>query len=569
MIKKYLFIIAYLLCSGEYTYAIEKTASKIPDTLRNRNYDYLFDKIENHKKDNFKQSIYLQTFLKKAKSEKNWEEIINGYKNYLHHSDENLKLIYADSMVYTAKKSKDNALIGSAYLSKGIVYYGQKKHSFALDNYLIANEYIAKTNDSYLKYKVKYNIAHIKYYLGYYHEAVSLFKECIEFFKKDNDRAYLNTIHSLALCYNKIGDYGLSSEMSNTGLSESKRLNNNEMEVYFVHSEGINQYCKNNYASAIEKITYSLSAIKENKDFANETIGYFYIGKSYWALKKPEIAIAYFRKVDKAFEDKEYIRPDLRENYELMIDYYKLKDNPKMQLYYVEKLILADKVLDETYKYLIGKIHKEYDTKGLLKEKHDIQNLLNKRKKNDVLFISAITFFFFLSLFLAYRYLKNKKVYRQKFEELMKKNEVDEIVKEVKIIDKTILDINPDAVSVVLKQLEKFERDKKFLEKDWTLVKLSADFNSNTKYLSKIIFHYRDKKFVEYLNDLRIDYIIELLKKDKVIRNYTNKALAEEAGFSSTQRFTNAFISRTEISPSYFIQELKKEMSVQENKNEC
>lgn len=91
------------------------------------------------------------------------------------------------------------------------------------------------------------------------------------------------------------------------------------------------------------------------------------------------------------------------------------------------------------------------------------------------------------------------------------------------------------------------------------MVKLSAAFNSNTKYLSKIIFHYRGKGFVDYINDLRVDYIVELLKNDKRIRNYTNKGLAEEAGFSSTQRFTNAFISRTGISPSYFIEELRKQ----------
>ena len=567
MIRMYLFIIAYL-CSVESTYAVERAVSRYRDTLLNKSYDYLFDEIENTKNNDLKKSIYLQAFLKKAQAEKNWEETVNGYKNYLHHSNESLTLVYADSMVYAAEKSKNSALIGSAYLSKGIAFYGQKKHSLALDNYLLANEYISKTKDSYLKYKVKYNIAHIKYYLGYYEEAISLFKDCIDYFKNQNERAYLNTIHSLALCYNKVGDYGRCSEMNDTGLSESKRLNNNEMVSYFIHMEGINQYFKDNYTSAIEKISSSLASITGNKDFANETVGYFYIGKSYWALKKPELAITYFRKVDKAFNDKQYIRPDLRENYELMIDYYKLKGNPQMQLYYVEKLLVADSVLDETYKYLVGKIHKEYDTKELLKEKQDIQDLLNKRKKHDILFVSAITFLFLLSLFLAYRYLKNRKIYRQKFEELMKKSEDEKIVKEVKIIDKTILDINSEAVSLVLKQLERFERDNKFLDKDWTLVKLSAAFDSNTKYLSKIIFHYRDKKFVEYLNDLRIDYIIELLKNDKMIRNYTNKALAEEAGFSSTQRFTNAFISKTGISPTYFIQELKKEVIVKEDKDD-
>ena len=428
MIRMYLFIIAYL-CSVESTYAVERAVSRYRDTLLNKSYDYLFDEIENTKNNDLKKSIYLQAFLKKAQAEKNWEETMNGYKNFLHHSNESLALVYADSMVYAAEKSKNSALIGSAYLSKGIAYYGQKKHSFALDNYLLANEHISKTNDSYLKYKVKYNIAHIKYYLGYYEEAISLFKDCIDYFKNENGRAYLNTIHSLALCYNKIGDYGLSTDMNNMGLLESKRLNNNEMVSYFMHMDGINQYFKDNYASAIEKISSSLAYISGNKDFANETVGYFYIGKSYWALKKPELAITYFRKVDKAFNDKQYIRPDLRENYELMIDYYKLKDNPQMQLYYVEKLLEADNVLDETYKYLVGKIHKEYDTKELLKEKQDIQDLLNKRKKYDILFVSTITFLFLLSLFLVYRYLKNKKIYRQKFEELMKRSEDDRVVK--------------------------------------------------------------------------------------------------------------------------------------------
>jgi AraC-like DNA-binding protein len=55
-----------------------------------------------------------------------------------------------------------------------------------------------------------------------------------------------------------------------------------------------------------------------------------------------------------------------------------------------------------------------------------------------------------------------------------------------------------------------------------------------------------------------VDYLITLLKEDKKIQNYTNKALAEEAGFSSTQRFATAFYSRTGMPTSYFIEELQK-----------
>ncbi|MFE3872217.1 AraC family transcriptional regulator [Flavobacterium sp. ZS1P70] len=553
MIKKYLFLL--FLCLGYQAYAQER-AFKIPDTLRSKDYDYLFERIKELEDGSAKQSLYLQSFLHKAKSEKNPEKIIDGYKNYVHHSPENLKLVYADSMIYVAKKSRDNALIGSAHLTKGIVYYAQKKHNYALDNFLIANNFISKTNDNYLIYKVKYNIANIKYYLRFYDEAISLFRECITYFKDENARAYLNSLHLMGLCHNKIGNYGLCSETNEKGLAEGKRLDNNEMKSYFIHSEGINQYFKNNYATAIKKITYSLPVIKENEDFANESVGYFYIGKSYWALNKPEMAIPYFRKVDEIFDTKSYIRPDLLENYKLIITYYKSQNNLKAQLHYIEKLLKADHILDTKYEYLSGRIRKEYDTKEIISERNNIKTLLDRRKYNDFIFIAVITFLFFSILFLVYRHIRNKNLYRQKFEELMKKSEVPKV--QAKNANKGTLNINEDTVAAVLKQLEKFEKDKKFLEKDMMAAKLTVAFGSNAKYLSKIIYHYRGKKFTKYINDLKIDHIISLLKEDKRIRNYTNLALAEEAGFSSTQRFTTAFYSKTGMPTSYFIEELQK-----------
>ncbi|MBG6063611.1 tetratricopeptide (TPR) repeat protein [Flavobacterium sp. CG_9.1] len=555
MIKKYLLILS--LCLGDQVCA-QEIYFKIPDTIRNKDYDYLFERIKESENDPVKESLYLQSFLSKAKSEKNSQEIVNGYKNYLRRSPENLKLVYADSMIYTAKKSMDNALIGSAYLSKGIVYYAQKKHNYALDNYLIANNFISKTTDKYLIYKTKYNIAHIKYYLGFYDEAISLFRECIGYFKKGDSRGYLNSLHSLGLCYNRIGNYGLCTDTNEKGIAEGRRLNNDEMEGYFNYSEGVNQYFRGNYATAIKKITYSLPTILKNKDFANEAVGYFYIGKSYWDLKNPQMAIAYFKKVDTIFNDKGYIRPDLRNNYELLISYFKSKSNPDRQLYYIEKLLKVDSVLNSRYRYVSGRIHKEYDTKELLTQKKKIENLLDKRKYNDFIFTGVIFFLFLSVLFLIYRHIRNKRVYKQRFDELMKKSEVATKL-ESKNIANGIEDINQDTVAAVLKQLEKFEKDKKFLEKDLTLTKLAVAFDSNTRYISKIISHYRDKKFVDYLNDLKVDYLIILLKEDKMLRNYTNKALAEEVGFSSTQRFATAFFARTGMPTSYFIEELLKE----------
>ncbi|WP_426486098.1 helix-turn-helix domain-containing protein [Flavobacterium sp. 2] len=538
----------------------QKNNFKIPDSLKNKNFNYLDDRIYALRGDSLRASVYLYAYLSKAKSEKNWKEIINGYQNILHESPESLKLIYADSMIYVAKQSKVDALIGSSYLSKGIVYYGKKELQNALDNYIIANNFISKTNDKYLIYKVKYNIAVIKSYLGFYDEAISLFKECIVYFKDNGTRPYLNSLHSLGLCYNKIGDLGQCSQTNALGLSESIRLKNKEMTPYFIQSEGINQYFRNNYSTAIRNLQSSLDSIIQNKDFASESIANFYIAKSLWQQKKYEKALPYFQKVDQIFRDKGYIRPDLRETYELLIQFYKTKDNLQGQLYSIDQLLKADDLLNESYKYLVSKIHKEYNTKELLFEKEKIHSEFLKEKQHVYFFICVIIVLFIISFFLSYKHLKNRRIYKQKFDELMLRINSDNKSKpKVKSEKNQIMDINHETVANILKQLEKFEHAQKFLEKDLTLSKLAVRFKSNPKYLSIVIAHYRDKSFSKYINDLKIDYLVNLLKTDKRFRNYSNLALAEEAGFTSTQRFAHAFLSKTEITATYFIEQIKKE----------
>lgn len=556
MSRNHLFLL--IICIPHFLKA-QKNEYKVPDSLRSKSYQYLDDKIYEFKKDSSKASVYLYTYLTKAKKERNWEEIVNSFHNFSHHSRDHQSIAYSDSMVYYAKKSNDNALVGSAYLTKGIMHYSLKQQNYALDNYIIANNYISKTEDAYLTNKLKYHVALVKYYLGYYDEAISLLRQCTAYFKNEHPRAYLNSLHSLGLCYSKAGNLGLCSETNILGLAECKDLDILEMEVYFNHSQGINEYFKHNYSAAIKNIESSIKDLKEKKDFGNESVGYFYIGKSYWEVKKYEKAIPYFQKVDQIFNYKGYIRPDQREFYELLIKYYKNKDNQELQLYYVDQLLKADAVLNETFKYLVGKINKEYNTKSLLTEKEKLQAQLHKKNYDYSIVIGVSLLLFILLMTLTYRFFRNKKLNKQKFDELMQRiNTAENRVKpKEKIAKKSILDINPETVAAILLQLDKFENEKKFLEGDWSISKLSTSFNSNPTYLSSIIRYYRDKGFTEYINDLKIEHIILLLKADKRVRNYTNKALAEEAGFSSTQLFSNVFRAKTGVTTAYFIQQIK------------
>lgn len=454
---------------------------------------------------------------------------------------------YADSLLHAALQSKDNALIGDAYLTKGIVHFNQKEMQKALDHYLIANDYISRTNNPYAIHKAKYALAHIKYYLGFYDEAISLFKECIKYYSTEDDRAYLNSIHSIGLCYTKIGKFNLCSYYNALGLKEAKLLENHSMDAYFIHSEGVNNYFKKKYKTAIKQLHDVLPVLIKRNDFANETVAYFYTAKSLTALSQQEQALPYLIKVENAFEKHNYIRPDLRENYEMLIDYYKKKGNKEQQLTFIDKLLQVDQVLNENYKYLSRKIVKEYDTKNLLNAKTALEN---KMRWHSLIAFLLITFMGALIAFLIHKHYKNKRL----FNELMQQKKSPEKT----ILSEVTLDINQELADAIVLNLEKFEEKKRYLEKDMTLNKLALYLKTNPKYASKIILKYRGKKSIEYISDLKIDHVIELLKTQNKYRNYTNKALAEEVGFGSTQNFTRAFKNKTDLSPTYFIQELIK-----------
>lgn len=563
MNKRYLILIWILIFS---TAAAQKNNFRIPDSLKHRNYQYLDSRIYDLRKDSLQASIYLKTYLYKAKAEKNYKEIINAYQNLLHVSPPSNRLVYADSMVYIAKKSKNDELIGSSFLTKGSVYYSLRMQQLAMDNYLAANAYISQTNNQYLIHKVKYCIALTKFYIGFYDESISLLNECIVYYKETQARPYLNSMHLLGLCYNKLGNYGKCSEINGMGISESQRLKVEEMVPYFVHSEGVNEYFKKNYADAIKNIESSLETIKENSDFANEEIAYFYIGKSYLAQHKKEKALAYFKLVDKIFIEKKILRPDLRQTYELLIDYYKVKNDLNRQTYYINQLLKADTLLNESSKYIIGKIHKQYDTKELLLEKERIaaenesmSEKLVSEKTYDIIFAGVILLLFSIIAAVTYYHKRSKRNDIIRYQLLMEEYDTKTKAKKIKLHQNPIAAISAETVELLLKALEKFEKERRFLESDWSLTTLSAAFKTNPKYLAIILEQYREKRITNYINGLRIEYIITLLRTESKFRFYTYEALAQEAGFSSTERFTNAFKTKTQITPQFFIEEIKKE----------
>lgn len=499
--------------------------------------------------------------LLKAKKEWDWKQMAISYRSVMFLSEKKLWNSYADSILKAAQMTTDNKLLGMAYLTKGIIKYDEKKYSQALNYYLLADNAIVKTNDQYTKYKIKYSIGHTKYYLGYYHEAIALFTDCLNYFQNENDLAHLNTIHSLALCYNKLKNYEKSRYYNNLGLKFNKEYGYTDMQPHFLQSVAINDYCSGKYDQALSQLKKGLSWYKKKNDFANEALATFYIGKCYWSLKQYAVAVPYFKKVDEIITKNHYIKPELRESYEYLIDYSHKQNDTKNELHYINKLMKIDVLLHANYRYLSSKIHKEYDTKKLELAKQEIEQSLNNNRKIGAAIITILL----LAIVVLYKHhLNNKKRMKQKFDEYIKEQTSIPKIRQP-FPQESCDDLNPQLVQTILKNLEKFEANHKYIEKDMSLSKLAAHLKTNNKYAYKIILAHRGKKTIEYITDLKIDYIVTLLKTQNKYRNYTNKALGEEAGFGSTQIFTKAFNQKMGMSPTFFIQELKKSHTCNSN----
>jgi len=111
----------------------------------------------------------------------------------------------------------------------------------------------------------------------------------------------------------------------------------------------------------------------------------------------------------------------------------------------------------------------------------------------------------------------------------------------------------------VLNDLAELEGNRFYLDNNVNLSSLSAGLKINSKYLSAIINKHKGKDINNYINELRINYIIRQLQDEPDYLEYKIAYLSQECGFSTHSKFTAAFKNITGISPSAFINNLRKD----------
>lgn len=550
--------ILLFLCFFRLEYSISQQTS---DSLNNKSFKELENYIKEGKKETSDLVPIAKAYLKKAKLRGDAINLTLGYKYMSKAYKPNYErcIIYLDSAINVSVNLKHNIYPALLYTNKGVRHSQQGKYKDALDNYLKAIEFSKKYWNEDLFYANTHNVAFLKSELGYHKEALEIYKKTFNYEKNKKLRdssKYLLLHYALANSYtfNKIHD--TASIMNREGIIMAKKLNDRRYHCY-IFNEGINLYNQAKYEIAIDSIFKAIPSFSDDFDKGLLMQAYLFLGKAYQAINEKEKTLLYYKKIDSLFLETKYVLLETREPYEFLINYYKKLNNKSLQLSYVERLIEVDSILDSNYQYLAYNITKRYDTPLLLSEKEElIEDLLdNKKQSNSLLWVLSIILT--ISILGFYFYYQKQRLYKKRFEELIAKQEEKSKSTNNKIKSKKVLDIAQELVDSVLEYLEKFEEQEDYLSRNITLTSLAKNIGTNTKYLSNIVNHYKGKNFKSYLNDLRINYVIQTLQNDSILRKYEIKAIAREVGFNNAESFSSAFYKKTGIYPSFFIKQLE------------
>ena len=556
-----------------FTHCVFSQIDNPSDSLQRKSYKYLEGKIKNNTINQPLKSIYIDAYIEKAKKEKDTVEIGNGfyYKTcedtfytdgdfYATFVDENLYykgLMYSDSIIYYTKNLNHRIFPGLGYSMKGFNFYNLGFEKDALDNYLIAYEYAQKHNNQVQLPEVKYAINVIR------HNDKSNAEQTIKILdslknlinlKKKYLYDYLYELNNLVSDMQWEKKYDLASQYINEGIHKSIHIQE-EFDFYhnFVFSAGVNYYFTKDYDKALDSINKAESKL----DITSLSLAYHLKGKIFQETDTIK-AIKYFNKVDSIFQINQTPIYGLLDNYKSLIGIHRQNNNYSGQMENIDKLIFADSIINVTKIYVEEKILNEYEIPKYKQEKEELILKLEEQKtgrKKNIVYLSILVLV--VALICLY-FLRKHLIYKKRYESLLSVIDLENNNTKNQIKENDGLNIAEETVQNIIEELKLFEKNKAFLNNDISLNVLSKNLNTNSSYLSKVINHHKGKSFANYINDLRVNYIVKQLKENKLLRKHTINAIAKDIGYNNTESFSKAFYKKTGLYPSYFIKQLNK-----------
>ncbi|MDV7698163.1 helix-turn-helix transcriptional regulator [Chryseobacterium soli] len=290
-----------------------------------------------------------------------------------------------------------------------------------------------------------------------------------------------------------------------------------------------------------------------DKNFSREAV---WMGKAeiYTFLKKTDSAFYYINKIfNEKLSPKCTYENKLKSYHLLSINYENSNDNKNA--YKFAKLSLAEINKKNIQAHSGNNFLGTYEKSEI---KYASEEMIKKDRRNTFLLVVLITFIFISTIFyMRYYYNKRKnRIFVEFQKKIEEKSNVPIQPTALEMHENLTVVIEDRVVDRILKNLDMLESKKKFLSNNFKLAGIAKQLDTNTAYLSKIINERKGMSFSEYVNDLRINYLLVELQHNPTFRKYTIQAISEEIGYKSTTTFIKAFKDRINMTPSEYIKNL-------------
>ncbi len=503
--------------------------------------------------------------LLESKKEKDTANIISNYYDLGNAYTNETYLSYMDTVLRLTAGKKSFDYIRALTFTDLYLYYMDRYDYIAAMNYLVkAKDYAILLNNDLLLSYCKEDLITIKADFGDIQEAIDFYKEDIKRLEKKplatNKICLANHYSNISYYLTKVKKYDSALYYNRKGKILVKNLDLSTYR-YLMANEGITNYYLGNLKEA-KRIFEKLETVHATLNMANFVEIHYYLGKTNKGLGDYNASYHHFKKIDSLYEKEQKMSFEYRDTYYELMNMHG-EEEYEIRLEYVNKLLRFDSIYTVTANYINDKVLDKFDIPSLIQEKELlITNLAKDNKKFKAKSFWYLGVGILIIILLGYQTYSILK-YKQNAKKLVSglgKTGIDDKKVIAKVLPlKETLNISDEIVTHILSQLNQFEKELGFLNPNLTLQQLAKQVGSNSKYLSKIIKVYKATSFYGYIQNLRIDYILNRLKNDIKFRELTIDAIAVESGYNQRGSFSKSFEKVTGVRPSYFIKELKRQ----------
>ncbi|MEM6687518.1 MAG: helix-turn-helix domain-containing protein [Bacteroidota bacterium] len=507
---------------------------------------------------------YSDIYLARGKKEENTDiQLFSNFQiayisYFIPDYNETLKRAYITARI--AERERDTAYAIRSNVLLGSTWYVQGFYEEALKPYLIAKDLAFETHNVSDEILCMTNIANIRAKLNRYGNALDSFDYNLtllntkeESLSTQDSLALLSSLLGKVLCLAELKRFDEAEATYAKGIAIAEKNGYQIFEGRFKINLGKVYYEQGKYFQSLGFLQEGREMLKEAGLQNNLYITDFYIAKNLVKQGKLDEALALLDRVfERAGEDTYTDR--IEEMYDLAGDISKMQKNTKKEAFYVRKSRNIIKVKKEQQSAAKDVLHEADMNEFRLKNKklanEKIQTLLDKKV---ITIVSIILVALLLLAFFAY--YRKAKMNEKKFLTLIENISQKPVPEKTAVQNSSIKD---EKAKAILAELARLESTNFYLSEEATLHSTAKLLNTNTTYLSKALNAVQKQTFSQYLNKLRIEYVLIKLKEDAVFRSYTIHAISKEIGYKSATTFIKEFKNKTGLTPSYYIRKIER-----------